>query len=41
MRDALPSLSPHTLTSRPRRFERHGIVAGGLRGVLDAVAPGP
>ncbi|ANS70188.1 transcriptional regulator, HxlR family [Streptomyces lincolnensis] len=26
LRDALPGISPHTLTSRLRQFERHGIV---------------
>ncbi|MFH8614710.1 winged helix-turn-helix transcriptional regulator [Streptomyces sp. NPDC017979] len=26
LRDALPGISPHTLTSRLRRFEAHGIV---------------
>ncbi|WP_075737075.1 winged helix-turn-helix transcriptional regulator [Streptomyces acidiscabies] len=26
LRDALPGISPHTLTSRLRRFERHGLV---------------
>ncbi|MGC9544854.1 winged helix-turn-helix transcriptional regulator [Streptomyces sp. UG1] len=26
LRDALPGVSPHTLTSRLRQFERHGIV---------------
>jgi DNA-binding HxlR family transcriptional regulator len=25
-REALPGISPHTLTSRLRQFERHGIV---------------
>ncbi|MEH0554018.1 winged helix-turn-helix transcriptional regulator [Streptomyces sp. B21-101] len=26
LRDTLPGISPHTLTSRLRQFERHGIV---------------
>ncbi|PIM72436.1 transcriptional regulator [Streptomyces sp. JV178] len=26
LREALPGISPHTLTSRLRQFERHGIV---------------
>jgi DNA-binding HxlR family transcriptional regulator len=26
LRDALPNISPHRLTSRMRQFERHGIV---------------
>ncbi|MGQ4386535.1 winged helix-turn-helix transcriptional regulator [Streptomyces sp. SAS_270] len=26
LRNALPGISPHTLTSRLRQFERHGIV---------------
>ncbi|MBR8638251.1 helix-turn-helix transcriptional regulator [Streptomyces tuirus] len=26
LRDGLPGISPHTLTSRLRQFERHGIV---------------
>ncbi|WP_069764589.1 helix-turn-helix domain-containing protein [Streptomyces sp. LUP47B] len=36
LRDALPGISPHTLTSRLRLFERHGIV---LRTAYSEIPP--
>ncbi|MGA5207401.1 winged helix-turn-helix transcriptional regulator [Streptomyces variegatus] len=37
LRDVLPGIRPHTLTSRLRQFETHGIVT---RTVLSQVSPG-